>query len=139
MPQVDGVILQNCLHVRNELKLCLKWLKICFSSLWSLFFYPSGTRIHNNLASKWTLNHLGKPPISINVWVFVYELSGCGFESHCSHLTFRYHACCKQGVPWHSGNYLNRRFTQNAYVTWWKRAASYILTRKIWGNLTILQ
>ena len=23
----------------------------------------------------------------------VYELSGCGFESHCSHLNFRYRAC----------------------------------------------
>ena len=38
-------------------------------------------------------------------WVFVYELSGCGFKSSCSHLNFRFRACFKQGGPWHSGNY----------------------------------
>ena len=26
--------------------------------------------------------------IQLNGWVFVYKLSGCGFESHCSHLCF---------------------------------------------------
>ena len=44
-------------------------------------------------------------PVWLNGWVFVYELSGCGFESSCSHLNFRFRACFKQGVPWHSGNY----------------------------------
>ena len=28
----------------------------------------------------------------LNGWAFVYELSGCGFESHSSQLNFRYHA-----------------------------------------------
>ena len=37
--------------------------------------------------------------------MFVYELSGCGFESSCSHLNFIFRACFEQGVPWHSGNY----------------------------------
>ena len=36
-------------------------------------------------------------------WVFVYELSGGGFESRCCHLNFRYGGCFKQGVAWHSG------------------------------------
>ena len=31
--------------------------------------------------------------------------SGCRFESHCSHLNFRYRPCFEQGVSWHSGNY----------------------------------
>ena len=44
-------------------------------------------------------------PVWLNGWVFLYELSGCGFESSCSHLNFRFHACFKQGVPWHSRNY----------------------------------
>ena len=44
-------------------------------------------------------------PVWLNCWVFVYELSGCGFESSCSHLNFRFRACFEQGVPWHSGNY----------------------------------
>ena len=28
-------------------------------------------------------------PVWLNGWVFVYELSGCGFESSCSHLNVR--------------------------------------------------
>ena len=43
-------------------------------------------------------------PVWLNGWVFVYELSGCGFKSSYSHLNFRFHACFEQGVPWHSGN-----------------------------------
>ena len=31
--------------------------------------------------------------------VFVWKFSGCGFESCCSHLSFRYHACFEQEVP----------------------------------------
>ena len=44
-------------------------------------------------------------PVWLNGWVFVYELSGWGFESSCSHLNFRFCACFEQGVPWHSRNY----------------------------------
>ena len=40
-----------------------------------------------------------------NGWVFVYELSGSGFDSSCSHFTFRFRAWFEQGVPWHSDNY----------------------------------
>ena len=43
-------------------------------------------------------------PVSLNGWVFVYELSACGFESSCSCLNFRFPACFEQGVPRHSGN-----------------------------------
>ena len=28
-------------------------------------------------------------PVWLNSWVFIYELSGCGFESRCSHLNFQ--------------------------------------------------
>ena len=28
----------------------------------------------------------------LNGWVFVYKLTGCSFESRCSHLNFRYRA-----------------------------------------------
>ena len=42
-------------------------------------------------------------PAWLNGWVFVYKLSGCGFESRCCHLNFRYGACFEQGVPWYSG------------------------------------
>ena len=45
-------------------------------------------------------------PVLLNGWVFVYELIGCGFESHCCHLDFIYWACFEQGVFWHSGKYM---------------------------------
>ena len=41
----------------------------------------------------------------LNDWVFVYELSSCGFKSSYSHVNFRFRACFKEGVPWHSGKY----------------------------------
>ena len=44
-------------------------------------------------------------PVCLNGWVFIYELSGCGFESSYSHLIFRFCTCSEQWVPWHSGNY----------------------------------
>ena len=40
----------------------------------------------------------------LNGWVFVYELSGSGFESLCCYLNCRYDTCFEQGVPWHSGH-----------------------------------
>ena len=44
-------------------------------------------------------------PVWQNGWKFVYELSGCVFESIFNDLNFRFHVCSEQGVPWHSGNY----------------------------------
>ena len=44
-------------------------------------------------------------PVCLNGRVFVYEVSGFGFESSCSRLTFRFHACFEIGVPFDSGNY----------------------------------
>ena len=54
----------------------------------------NGTRIHNQSAGKQTLNHLPELVYTSLAYgrVFVYELSGCGFESRCSHLNFRYRA-----------------------------------------------
>ena len=44
-------------------------------------------------------------PVWLNDWVFVYDLSGCGFESSCSHLNFTFRTWFEQGISWHSGNY----------------------------------
>ena len=44
------------------------------------------TRTHNHLVCKRTLNHLAKLVFNHLAKVFVYKLSGCGVESHCSHL-----------------------------------------------------
>ena len=37
-------------------------------------------------------------PVSLNGWVFAYELSGCGFKFRCSNLDFRYRACFEKGL-----------------------------------------
>ena len=44
-------------------------------------------------------------PVWQNILVFVYELSGCGFETRCCHLYFRYGTCFEQGVPDIQANY----------------------------------
>ena len=51
--------------------------------IWSLIDC-NRTQTHSHLVRKQTLNHLAK--ICLNGWVFIYELSGCGFQSCCSHL-----------------------------------------------------
>ena len=37
-------------------------------------------------------------PVLLNGWLFVYELSGCGFQPSCSHLNFSFLASFEQGV-----------------------------------------
>ena len=71
--------------------------------IWSLRD-SNGIQTHNHLVRKRTLNHLPKlafwfsirlqtnwlwvriRPVWLNGWVFVYKLSGCGFESRCCYL-----------------------------------------------------
>ena len=57
---------------------------------------------------KWQQQDSNPQPLSSvwsNGWVFIYKRSGCEFESRYCHANFRYCACFKQEVPWHSGNY----------------------------------
>ena len=44
-------------------------------------------------------------PASLNDWVFIYELSGFGFESCCRHLCFTVCVYFEEGIPWDSGKY----------------------------------
>ena len=55
-------------------------------------------------------------PVWPNGRVFVYELSGSGFESSCSHLNFRFHVYFEQRFRWHSGNY--RLWIHSETRTW---------------------
>ena len=64
--------LYSCLNVKELLARNRR-------EIWSLSDC-NWTRTHNHLVHKRTLNHLASG------WVFVYKLSGCGFESICSHL-----------------------------------------------------
>ena len=63
------------------------------------------SRTQNHLVRKRTFNHLAIRPVWPNGWVFVYEVSGSGFESSCNNLIIRFRACFEQGLPWHAGNY----------------------------------
>ena len=63
------------------------------------------------------------------VWVFNYELRGCGFESCCSYLNFRYCACFEQGVSWHSGNY--RVWIHSKMSTWHDNKIQYLFMHRI--------
>ena len=76
----------------------------------------------NHLVCKRTLNHFWP-----NGWVFVYEISGSGFDSSCSHLNFRFCACFEQGVPWYSGNY-SVDSLWNAYVIWQEHTVKDFIT-----------
>ena len=81
--------LYSCLNVKE----LFAWNRC---QIWSLSDC-NGTRTHNHLVHKRTLNHLAKLAkrlscaydcmLSCHV---VYKLSGCGFECHCSHLIH----CC---------------------------------------------
>ena len=84
------VIIISCtsFRVNPHSIVCLNVKKLLARSrchIWSL----SGSNTiwtHNHLLHKWTLNHLAKEPVWQNGWMLVYEISCCGFESHCCHL-----------------------------------------------------
>ena len=80
------------------------------------------TRTHNHLVLKRTLNRLAKLAFFkwlswvVSTYLYGAELSGCGFESSCSHLNFRSRACFEPGVPWQSSNY--RVWIHSKMRTW---------------------
>ena len=68
----------------------------------------NGIWIHNYLIqSNWL--------VWLNGGVFIYELNGCGFQSHSSPFIFRYCACSKQGVPWHSEKFRVKIHSMHMY------------------------
>ena len=74
-------LLYSCLNVKERLAQNRR-------NIWSLSV-SDGNRTHNHLVCKQTLNHLAKLGIWLvwlNRWVFVCEISGCGWESRCCHL-----------------------------------------------------
>ena len=90
-------------HYESTLYSCLNVRELARNrrEIWGLSGC-NGTRTHNHLVRKQIHNHLG--------------LSGCGFESRCSRLNFRFRACFKQGVSWHLGNY--REWIYSETRTW---------------------
>ena len=92
---VSSWIIKNVLKYIVKNDSALLWVLICTMHLTVCFYHV--TDAYAYYVSVW--------PVWLNCWVFVYELSGRGFESSCSHLNFRFRACFEQGVPWHSINY----------------------------------
>ena len=79
------IMSRTCFRVnQSTLYSCLNVKEVLAQSrheIWSLSDCK-WTRTHNHLISKGTFNHLAN---WLNGWVFVYEVSGCGFDSSCSH------------------------------------------------------
>ena len=100
----------------NDLAKLAKWLSCVVSRVLivdCLEYIFTLKRIRDIIITYWQLHHTDKYsqhisviwPVWLNGWVFVYELSGRGFESCYCHWNFRYRPCFEQRVPWHSGNY----------------------------------
>ena len=73
-------------------------------------------------------------PVWPNGWVIVYEVSGFGFQSSCTHLNFRFRACFEQGVPWHSGNY--RVWIHSETRTWHDKKIQCKATNSSYTNIS---
>ena len=80
-----------------------------FLRITAIYLKIQSCKLYNNkymIASahitKWQQRDSSQQPLvckrTLTGWVFVYELSGCGFKSRCCHLNFRYRVCFEQGV-----------------------------------------
>ena len=86
------IISRTSFRVSLHSIVCLNVKKLLARSrrrIWGLSD-SNGIRTHNQLVRKRELNHLAKRgnwPNWLNGWVFLYELSGCGFEFRCCQVT----------------------------------------------------
>ena len=109
--------IHNHLVRKRTLKLLTKLALNDWALLWVLI-----CMVHLTVCS-YHVTHSFQSESTLNGWVFVYELSGCGFESSRCHLNFRFYACFEQGVPWHSGNH--RVWVHSETRTWHDQNIQY--------------
>ena len=101
----------HCSHLNFRCGACFKQVAPWHSSNYRVRIHSEMCMWHNKniqsnaLYRKVLTTQLKHRPVWLNGWLFVYELSSCGFKSHCSHLNFRFSTCFEQRVPWHSDNY----------------------------------
>ena len=62
------------------------------------------------------------------IWMFIYKLSGCGFEILLQSLKLQIMCCFEQDVPWHLGNY--RVYIHSETCTWYKNIQSLMYIKK---------
>ena len=95
---------------------------LTFRQLWSVDSLGNASVTWQEHTVKWTMQVSTQNRVQSfgqfgpNGLVFVYELSGSGFEFSCSHLNLRFCACLEQAVAWHSGNY--RLWIHSQMRTW---------------------
>ena len=121
------VSLKLCLNVS-----CLSWPKVTLSlvkNFNSSELWMPNNELEGDLVSLRTV--FLKPKNEMMRWGRAADVdfksnlrilisSGCGFESRCSHLNFRYRACFEQGVTWHSGKY--RVWIYSEKRTWYDKS-----------------
>ena len=81
------IMSRTSFRVNLHSKVCLNVEELLAGNrrhIWS-FSDSNEIRTHNHLVRKRTLNHLACWPVWPNGWVFVYELTPCGFQSRCCH------------------------------------------------------
>ena len=82
-----------------------KWLSVCLLATtecgFTFKFVRDMTRTYSQMdrEDKYSQHSSIIWSLWSNGCVFVYELSGSGFESSCSHLNFRFSTCFEKGVP----------------------------------------
>ena len=82
------------IHAAIECEFTLKWVRDIKRTCSQMYCTGKYSQVSSIIWSLWP-----------NSWLFIYELSVCGSESSCSHLSFRFRACLTQEIPWHSGKY----------------------------------
>ena len=112
--QVVSMLFFHCRSNANEHTLTKLW----FSTDYQCWSNIGSSTLHRLATFFQRLSDSNDWPVWLNGWVFVYELSDCGFESLCCHFNFRCGACFVQGVPWHSGKLHSVYSLWNSYVTW---------------------
>ena len=79
-----GLIISNDWAVLWVL-LCYVHLTVCSYHVTYAFYSESTLCSYLNVKELLAQNQRSDWPVWLNGWVFVYELSGCGFESRCGH------------------------------------------------------
>ena len=102
-------------HVNKKDNCPLKLVRemlLSHSAIWqkhlNIICVSNGIQTHNHLGRKWTLNHFAKQAKWLTSVVSTY-LYGI-------HLNYRYCACFKEAILWHSGNY--RVYIHSEMHTW---------------------
>ena len=121
--------------IASKIKLITNKQQISSEMQKSVIFAKRGLKINvlkiKNIAKLETIVimlvnvEVAKWPVWQNGWVFIYKLSGCGFETSCNDLNFRYCVCFEQGVPWHSGIYRIRIHSETR--TWHDKNIEFLI------------